>query len=88
MTEEIKVMDETMVMDVCEDLGKSSKGLIGAMAVGVGLVAAGVAVYLHKTKSKREARKIEKLRAKGYTIIEPVEVETDDNVIEVEAKEV
>ena len=89
--EDIKVMDEmneAVVVEACEDLGNSGKGLIGAIALGVGLVAAGVAVYLHKTKDKREARKIEKLRAKGYTILEPVEAETEENVFEVEPKEV
>lgn len=79
--------------EVNENSDGSGSGLIVAAVAGVATVAGGVAAYLYATRAKREAKKIEKLRKKGYTIIEPgenvvidyVEVETED-VTESEAE--
>lgn len=69
MTMEIVENEE---IEVCEEPKKGSAlGVLAVLAAVVG----GTAVYMHATKGKREAKKIEKLRKKGYVIHEPVEAE-------------
>ena len=83
--EENKVMETNDVFDTEIDdvtTTRSGNGL-GKIALVVGSAAAiGVAVWL-KTKKRREERKIEKLRKKGYVIIDPNDV-CDTEVINVE----
>lgn len=76
-------MEDTEVNEEIVEPKNSGNGIVGAI-VGGTLVAvtAGAGLLWHKTKDKREARKIEKLRKKGYTIIEPV---VDDTEVVVEA---
>ena len=62
--EDIEVYDEP----------KKSGSKLGVLAV-IAAVVGGTAVYLHATKGKREAKRIEKLRKKGYVVYEPVEAE-------------
>lgn len=78
MNEEImnnEVIEETNYApaEVTEESDGSGSGLIVAAVAGVVAVAGGVGAYLYKTRAKREAKRIEKLRKKGYTIIEPGE---------------
>lgn len=72
-----EVVDSTGVAEVCNDSGSSGGGfgklIIGALAVG-----AGVAAIIYKTKDKREAKRIEKLRAKGYKITPPCTINESD----------
>lgn len=72
INEEINEIDET---EVCENTGKSGKGFLKALAVAA--VVGGVATYLYKTKDKREAKKIKRLRDKGYVIYRDGEVDSD-----------
>lgn len=69
---------EATEIEACDD--SSTGKIIAGVVAGAAAIAAGVAVYLHKTKDKREAKKIEKFRAKGYTIIEPSKVIHVDSV--------
>ena len=46
--------------------------MIGFVAGAVVVVGGAVALYAHKTKDKRKAKQIEKLRKEGYVIYEPV----------------
>ena len=64
-------------IDVIEDYGDtgSSVGILIGGITAVAAVAGGIAFYLHKTKAKREAKKIEKLKAKGYVIFTPEEAD-------------
>lgn len=62
---------------IIEEAAKSSNGVVGLVLGAVGAVVTGVVVW-HKTKPKREAKQVEKLRKKGYTVIEP-EDEADVN---------
>lgn len=78
-------MDNIDLVEGCESTGPSVGGVIGGIAA-VAAVAGGIAFYLHKTKAKREAKKIEKLRKKGYVILTPEEV-ADSEVVEVEDDE-
>ena len=59
--------------------------VIGSLIAGV--VAIG-ATILHKTKAKREAKLVERLRKKGYTIIEPLDCDLDEQIEEQPDKEV
>ena len=76
---EIKVIEETgEIFEVIEPV-KSKKGLTGGIVIGtLALVGAGLAAFLYKTKDKREAKKIEKLRQKGYVIFKEDEIPDED----------
>lgn len=67
------------------DVDQSSGGGLGKVLVGVGLLAvAGVTAVVVKNKDKIEARRIEKLRKKGYVIYHEDDVE---DVIQVDEDE-
>lgn len=67
---------ENEEMMVHEEPEKTGNGMVGKIVAGVGIAALGAAaLWLYKTKEKREAKKIEKLRAKGYVIQAPDEIE-------------
>lgn len=91
-TTELEKIATTMISEVGDDeVTEESNGGFGKVFLGL-VVAAGVGGLLwHKTKDKREQRAIEKLRKKGYEIIEPEE-EVEDDVFEdfeyVESEEV
>jgi len=73
--------DNQGMVDVYTDTESSSGGIFGKIVIGTliaGVTAAAVAY--HKTKDKREAKKIEKLRAKGYKITPPNVIEEKDLV--------
>lgn len=75
MENEIKNVQTTEVLteDAVATLTKPKSKkpfIIGTLIAGV--VALG-ATILHKTKAKREAKLVEKLRKKGYTIMEPLD---------------
>lgn len=63
-----------------EEPERSGNGIFGKLVLAT-LVASGTALVLRKTKGKREKRKIEKLRKKGYYICEP---EINDDVHDVD----
>lgn len=94
MNEEIMVINEeienTEVEVVNEEPETSSNGAFGAIAIA-GTALIGAAVFaLVKTKDKRKAKKIEKLRKEGYVIITPEEAEeivAESEVCEVEAED-
>ena len=53
----------------------SGNGVLGKLALGAAIVAAGSVILLRKTKAKREEFKIRQLEKKGYIITRPDEVE-------------
>ena len=79
--EDMKItnIEEVEVEENCEyaEPVESGSGIFGKLVLGALAVAGGTAFVLHKTKDKREQRKIEKLRKKGYVIREP-ETEVQD----------
>lgn len=85
-TTELEEIATTMISEVSDDevTEESGKGGFGKVFLGLA-VAAGVGGLLwHKTKDKREQRAIEKLRKKGYEIIEPEDFFEVDDEIEAE----
>ena len=81
-TAELEEIAATMISEVSDDeVTEESNGGFGKVFLGLA-VAAGVGGLLwHKTKDKREQRAIEKLRKKGYEIIEPEDfLEVDDEI--------
>lgn len=87
--EEIRAFEEienTEVVEVNEEPETSGNGILGLIAGGLVVAAGATAIVLHKTKAKREAKKIEKLRKKGYVIVSPEEIEEIEDVSEDEAE--
>lgn len=85
MNEEMKTFEEienTEVIEVNAEPETSGNGILGFVVGGLVVVAGATAVALHKTKAKREAKKIEKLRKKGYVILTPEEAEELETVSE------
>lgn len=81
-TTELEEIATTMISD--DEATEESNGGFGKVFLGLA-VAAGVGGLLwHKTKDKREQRAIEKLRKKGYEIIEPEEEVEDDEIEDAE----
>ena len=81
-TTELEEITTTTISEVSDDeVTEESNGGFGKVFLGLA-VAAGVGGLLwHKTKDKREQRAIEKLRKKGYEIIEPEDfLEVDDEI--------
>lgn len=79
--EEIRNFEEVTneTMEVAQEAVNSGNGVLGYILGG--LVVAGVTAFVaHKTKDKLEAKKIEKLRKKGYVIYkaEEEDFESDD----------
>lgn len=84
-TTELEEIAATMISEVSDDeVTEESNGGFGKVFLSLA-VAAGVGGLLwHKTKDKREQRAIEKLRKKGYEIIEPEDFFEVDDEIEAE----
>ena len=83
-------MDSTEVIVMDPEVADESNGKIifGVAVAVITTIATGVAVYLHKTKDKREAKTVEKLRKKGYYIEEPSKpIEVEDRCVDVEYDE-
>lgn len=82
-TTELEEIATTMISEVGDDeVTEESNGGFGKVFLGLA-VAAGVGGLLwYKTKDKREQRAIEKLRKKGYEIVEPdlLDDELDDEL--------
>lgn len=83
-------MEEMNVNNVAEqaveavkEVNISGNGVVGVVIGGAVAIGAGVFAWI-KTKPKREAKQIEKLRKKGYTVIEPEaqDVDSEDFVSE------
>ena len=72
-TTELEEIATTMISEVADDVvtEESGKGGFGKVLLGLSVAAGVVGLVWHKTKDKREQRAIEKLRKKGYEIIEP-----------------
>lgn len=85
MNEELKVMEEIETYEATEmvpaeyneEPESTGNGIVGKIAIGVGLAVAGAGAFVwHKTKAKREERTIRKLEKKGY-VISKVVAESD-----------
>ena len=63
------------VYDEPEESGIS----LGKLALGVGLVAGGIAILCYKFKRKFEEHQVKKLKKKGYVVIKP---EDEDDIFE------
>ena len=93
-----EVIDEdiidTTVAEVCEEPEEESGIGLGKIVLGTALVAGGIGFLCYKFRGKIEEKRVEKLRKKGYTIIEPeideivedLEVE-EDEIVDAESKE-
>lgn len=77
MNEEIRNYEENEIaeVEVYDEPETSGNGGLGFILGGLAVVAGVTAVALHKTKAKREAKRIEKLRKKGYVILTPEEAD-------------
>ena len=81
---EMEAMETTENAEMQEPIEESGNGIVGKV-VGTVLTAAalsGGVLWWLKGKEKREAKKIEKLRKKGYVIYKPEEVEEVEEVVE------
>ena len=76
--EELEVVEPAEVLDYEDDYEESENRL--GLKIGLGLAIAGgiLGGLAYKNRKKIEKRRVEKLRKKGYTIIEPVEAEFVD----------
>ena len=85
-TTELEEIATTMISEVADDVvtEESGKGGFGKVLLGLSVAAGVVGLVWHKTKDKREQRAIEKLRKKGYEIIEPEDFFEVDDEIEAE----
>lgn len=87
--EENKVMEtpevieeniELMEPEVYEMEPEEESGIgLGKLALGTALVAGGIGVLCYKFRDKIEKRRVEKLRKKGYVVLEP-----EEDIIEAE----
>lgn len=72
MNENEKVMlDEEEIVDTYEETEESGHGVVGALIAGAVIVGGAVVGILYKNRAKLEAKRIEKLRKKGYVIYNP-----------------
>lgn len=74
MNEEMKnleAIENTDVMEICDDAVSSGNGIVGKLVVGAVVVGAGVAALLYKNRAKLEERRVRKLEKKGYVIYRP-----------------
>ena len=89
--EENKVMEtpevieeniELMEPEIYEMEPEEESGIgLGKFVLGAALVAGGVGALCYKFRGKIEERRVEKLKKKGYVVIEPVD---EDIVIDAE----
>ena len=84
MNTELVEIENTEV-ETCNEPEKSGSGIVGKLIIGGGIVAAGVAAWLYKTKDQREAKQISKLVKKGYVIYKPEDEEDFDDEVVIEA---
>lgn len=86
MNEENILMENvTSEVDEIDNPSTSSKGgALGKIVIASSIAVAGIAAFLYNTRNKREAKNIDKLRKKGYTIVKPVDKE---NHIEVDSED-
>lgn len=87
--EEPKIMDKMNAMEVVENIEapvNSGNGIVGAVVAGVGIAVVGavgaVGAFAYKNRDRFEARKIEKLKKKGYVIYKEEELESEPEPIE------
>lgn len=88
MAEEIENNEVTELVpaEYHEEPETTGNGIVGKIAVGVGLAVAGAAAFVwHKTKDKREAKTIRKLEKKGYVISKAIK---EEPAVEAEAEDV
>ena len=82
MMETPEVIEESidvMEPEVYETEPEEGSGIaIGKLVLATALVAGGIGILCHKFKDKIEEHQANKLRKKGYTVIEPDELEFDD----------
>ena len=90
--EENKVMEtpevieeniELMEPEIYEMEPEEESGIgLGKLVLGTALVAGGIGVLCYKFRDKIEKRRVEKLRKKGYTVIEPEEDIIENEVVD------
>ena len=88
-TTELEEIATTMISEVADDeVTEESNGGFGKVFLGLAVVAGVGGLLWYKTKDKREQRAIEKLRKKGYEIIEPdlLDDEIEAEYVEEEVK--
>lgn len=78
-------MNEEMIIEdlvpaekeVTEGGSDDSAKVLAAVGIGIVAIGVGVAAFIYSQRDKIKQRKIDKLRAEGYTIIEPDDFEDD-----------
>mgnify|MGYP006934498380 FL=1 len=78
-------MNEEMIIEdlvpaekeVTESGSDDSAKVLAAVGIGIVAIGVGVAAFIYSQRDKIKQRKIDKLRAEGYTIIEPDDFEDD-----------
>lgn len=78
-------MNEEMIIEdlvpaeeeVTESVSDDSAKVLAAVGIGVVAIGVGIAAFIYSQRDKIKQRKIDKLRAEGYTIIEPDDFEDD-----------
>lgn len=80
-TNEIVTVEEETTMS---NDSHGSGSIVKAVVIGGTIAAGALALYLRKTKDKRRAKQIEKLRAEGYSVYEP---QPDEVVVDAEEVE-
>lgn len=63
--------------EVSESGSDDSAKVLAAVGIGIVAIGVGIAAFIYSQKDKIKQRKINKLRAEGYTIIEPDNFEDD-----------
>jgi hypothetical protein len=66
-------MEEFEDCEIQETTENSGNGILGKVLLGTVLAGGAVAAILYKNRKKLEAKKIERLRKKGYVIYKPEE---------------
>lgn len=75
-----EVMNNETVNEVAEVATEvSTGGNIGKIMIGVGITAlAAVGAWAYKNRDRLEQKRVEKLRKKGYIILEPKEGQSEN----------
>ena len=77
--ENVGIEEVEEVMDIVPE-ENSSNGIIGKIAVGIGIAAlAGIGVFVYKNKEKLRERRIAKLEKEGYMVTK-LEEPTDEEI--------